>query len=527
MPSLDDILNSGTLLRAAHGNKPTGMEPPSALPDADPSASDEEDKQIWHFSHNFANQLNRINRLTCKVQSMNFMAMTVCDDVLWGPIQIDIHGNTVDLPLTRQFLALSEYLDGGFVAAGTNSLWPLEARIDKGFQHVFCYDLGPPGTSSTPQQVNTSIFQDKNFMPNPVDSHLPVDGTVGKDSICTIALANLYIVVVVSMVCCKLRYDFEPGGILGAGRMYPLIYTMSNQSLDKINAEIRINRPATLPPGHDMMDGEEMNHEISAEFFGDLNNTSGLPVTWKETFSHYWIDPPPGPYVMIDPAKPKRTISDAVVNNRIFTDVPPMKIQDRIYTDLLDFEKLSSQGEFDNLHLAPKMKAPAATRASFPNDSSLLNIAMAPFCIHDCLHTHTRWGNGSFAQPDHIKGWEGFKPYTKIGAPLVPPNQKITFDMLNSHAFKYKCEIKPTGNIHVDGGQWQIVFHHGSAYALDISSKGKAAKQLLAAGLAAGGEQIISGHGSWAMFYYMLRYGRGVSHVVERVQVIDMTKARS
>ncbi|MEO8777135.1 MAG: hypothetical protein ABI389_00505 [Rhodanobacter sp.] len=529
MPSLDDILNSGTLLRMGNGSKPTGVGVAQPMPAADPAKdSHDENKEIWHFKQDFLTnsaQLDHISELTCKVNSMSFMEMTVCDSIDWGPVDIDVRGNTVNLPLTTQFMVLSEYLDGGIVPAASTGFWQLEANLDKSFQNVFCYDLGPPATSGTPQTVDQKIYESGNFMPEPVSSHLPVDAEVG--TICTIALSNLYVVVVVSLVTCMERNDFEPGGVLGAGRLYPLIQVMANQKLDKIVGKVRIKRPASLPPGHQKMNGEEMTKDIGAIFFADLNNTSGIPITWRETFSHYWTDPTPGAFVMTDPAKGRRSITGAVVGNRVFTDVPPMKIQDRTYVDLIDFEKLEGQGEFDNLHLAPKMNAPASTRASFPNDTTLVNIAMAPFCIHDCLHTHTRWGNGSFAQPRHIWGWDGFTPYARIGAPLLPPNQKVTINLVNSHEFVYQAEVIPNAKFAIDGGQWQIIYHHGSAYALSIGLAGILAKNGLGALLAAGGEQIISGHGSWAMFYWKLRYARGVSTILERVEVLDMAKARS
>jgi hypothetical protein len=534
MPSLDDALNSGTLLRAGNGNRPTGIGVATPIPDPgpDPSKDDDEDnedsenKKIWHFKQDFLTNSarpDRITALTCRVKGMH-MPMPVCDSIDWGPVDISVRGNTVNLPLTTQFMVLSEYLDGGHVPASSSGFWQLEANLDKSFQNVFCYDLGPPNTSGMPMPVNDSVLAQPNFMPNPNGLNLPVDATCG--TVCTIGLPNLYVIVVASLVCCMERNDFEPGGVLGAGRIYPLIQVMANQPLDKIVAKVRLKRPARLPPGHERMGDELMTPDLGSVFFADLNNTTSIPVTWRETFSHYLIDPPPGPCVMVDPAKPKRTISGAVFNQTVYGEVHTMK--DFVSAFPLDFEKLAGQGEFDSLHIAPKMLAPSDVRATYPGEPTLSGIAMAPFCIHDCLHTHTRWGNGSFAQPKHIKGWDGFTPYSKIGAPLVPPNQKITISPVSGSEFVYQAEVIPNPNFGIDGGQWQIINHHGSAYALSISKTGKLAKNSLGALLGGAGEQAISGHGSWAMFYWHLRYGHGITNfAVERVLVLDMAKARS
>jgi hypothetical protein len=270
-----------------------------------------------------------------------------------------------------------------------------------------------------------------------------------------------------------------------------------------------------------------MTRAICSGLYADLNNTIGPPTTWTETFSHYWIDPAAGDYVVVDPAKPARTISGAVLNQGARLAIPILG-QDQVVSSPADIAKLAGQGEFDNLHIAPKMIAPKEVLANNPGDATLTAIAMAPFCVHDCMHTHVRWGNGSFAQPKHIQGWDGFKPYSKIGAPLVPPNQKITLTLVSPVEFVYKAEVTPTAQLPIKPGQWQIVNHHGSAYAVNIGIKGKTAKLGVGVLLRNAGEiDFADEHGTWAMFYWHLRFARGLSHVMERVKVIDMTKARS
>ena len=157
------------------------------------------------------------------------------------------------------------------------------------------------------------------------------------------------------------------------------------------------------------------------------------------------------------------------------------------------------------------------------DDPSFKNIAMAPFCIHDCLHTHWRWG--SHFTTKQSKGWDGSVPYAKAGAPLVPANQKITMSMPHLHGFRYKAEISTA----IPPGQWQVVNHHGSAYALSIDMKGTMAKALLGVSFEESADDF---DWSWAMFYWHLRYGYApdglLGHkIVERIHVTDLTKAMS
>lgn len=528
MPSLDTVLNSGTLLRAAHGKVGTGVGVPQPLPEPNPaSEKDDELKPIWHYQMDFmsnSGRPDRISNLTCRVRDMGFMKMPVCESIDWSAVSITARGSTFDLPLTSQFMVLSEYLDKGRVPDSGTGFWQLEMNLDQSFQNVFCYDLGPPETCTQPSPVKKEIHENANFMPDPDRPAMPVDGVCG--TACTITLPNLYVVVVVSLVCCKEKNNFEPGGVLGAGRLYPLVQVMSNHPVEKLIAKVKLKRPSTLPRGHENMDGEEMLPELGSIFFADLNGSS-VPVTWTETFSHYLLEPPVGSsYVMVDPAKPARTISGAVANAgaRLAVQLPPM---DQVVEKPVDLQKVAGQGEFDNLHTAPRMRAPKKIRDAYPGDATLQRIAMAPFCVHDCLHTHMRWGTGSSAK--HVLGWDGFTPYRKAGAPLVPPNQKITITLLSPSEFIYTAEILPPGGAAtVTAGQWQIVNHHGSAYALAVRIAGKAAKLALFALLQKIGEQQFADEGgTWAMFYWHLRYAKGFSHTVERVKVLDMTKARS
>jgi len=179
------------------------------------------------------------------------------------------------------------------------------------------------------------------------------------------------------------------------------------------------------------------------------------------------------------------------------------------------------QGEFDNLHIAPRMVAPLPVLKAYPAEPSFKRIAMAPFCVHDCLHTHWRWGSANTDKQS--LGWQGMQPFARAGAPLVPFNQKIIVELAAPNSFRYRAEVHAP----IQGGQWQVIFHHGSAYALTINKLGKLAKLGQFGLLTLGGEAPIERSGSnWAMFYWHLRYRHDLAGFQERIKVTNLAKAR-
>jgi hypothetical protein len=181
--------------------------------------------------------------------------------------------------------------------------------------------------------------------------------------------------------------------------------------------------------------------------------------------------------------------------------------------------KLGRQGEFDNLHLAPKMVAPAEVIRRNPGMASTLReIAMAPFCIHDCFHTHFRWG--SAATNKSACGWSGTamdpgEPNQIAGVPLVPPNQDVSVTLLSPSGYRYTARIqKPTA------GTWQPIFHHGSAYAIHIARMTRALLRVTLEALKADflGDRLQE---SWALLYWSLRYTPVGSGAIERLQYSD------
>jgi hypothetical protein len=151
---------------------------------------------------------------------------------------------------------------------------------------------------------------------------------------------------------------------------------------------------------------------------------------------------------------------------------------------------------------------------------------MAPFCIHDCLHTHFRWG---LADPQKSNcGFDtNYNPYSVEGAPLVPHDQKVTLTCIAPSSFIYEARV----DARVPPGRTTVFFHHGMGYANEIWEPSKVA---LAQGVVdvqslGRGEHRFPGaldsSNSWAVFYWRLRYGGQQNAPLERIQVPDLAGA--
>lgn len=151
-----------------------------------------------------------------------------------------------------------------------------------------------------------------------------------------------------------------------------------------------------------------------------------------------------------------------------------------------------------------------------------------PFCVHDCYHTHWRW-----AQPPLLdaykREWMGWsldgEPYRVPGAPMVAANQTVVLTVAGT-GFHYQADIDRPAP-----GEWQIVMHHGSSYAVAENMaivmnaprvRSLIIKQLsLLAGIEeagpaamTGGYSVVTGGSTWVppnstdwpLFYWHLRY---------------------
>jgi hypothetical protein len=94
------------------------------------------------------------------------------------------------------------------------------------------------------------------------------------------------------------------------------------------------------------------------------------------------------------------------------------------------------------------------------------DIVMAPFCVHDCLHTHFRWGGTpDYTDKEYTRGFEGRRPFRKKGAPMVPEGQSVYIKLDSEHSFTYRAVQEST-----PAGEWETYYHHGSFYAIQADT---------------------------------------------------------
>jgi hypothetical protein len=266
-----------------------------------------------------------------------------------------------------------------------------------------------------------------------------------------------------------------------------------------------------------------------------VNDMGLLAPRWDLTFAYYDTDPAAGfeftavfPRFIRSrkrPAAPRQVASAGV---KLSANGQQSRAADGL-GEIKGVRKLPGQGLFDNLHLAPKMTDPQAARMR--GGWGFEHVSMAPFCVHDCFHTHWRWAAapvGDTAKWD--MGWsQYFRPNAEAGATMVPPNQRVKVVLKSSGAgaptgFEYKAEA-----IEPEAQRWQPFFHHGSAYAAFIPEVANMVVSDFQPPLGATGDRGIEveqstympmgGYGStsfsktqvasrinWALFYWYLRY---------------------
>jgi hypothetical protein len=302
-----------------------------------------------------------------------------------------------------------------------------------------------------------------------------------------------------------------------------MIMVVSNHDLKTVTGKVTIARPSQVKmipddpaqgnthchsdPGGStvIMDDEEMTKDLGVAFFVDSNKKFVLPPPfWGDLFDYYDVGPTPGPYVCAVPWKDKtwRTVPGVEVIRThevmepLDNDLPPLP---PVMSGRAKIMKTAGQGEFDNLHIAPKMviRSQYVKSERIPKEKliGLDRITMAPFCFHDCLHMHVRWGTDY--KDVQNRGWlDEETPSALAGAPLVPPNQKVTLNLLSPTSFEYLAEAQG-----VRAGTWQIMFHHGLGYALNSKYRLNIARQ----GVNRGNGVSVS-KGKWALFYWNLRW---------------------
>jgi len=483
-------------------------------------------RDIWEYQ---LDGLDGIKNLTARHRTMGDMAMPVCKQVKWSSVKVMHKGKELVLALESKFLLKTFYLAEGEIPASSKGYWQLKTNLDQSFLRVFGYQLGKDGMAP----IDPKLLDSPRFMsaPSNVGSFAVVSSRGGG----SVQMAPpLRILVCVSFATGKERNDFEPGGLLGAGKLMPHYMLMANLPVESMEASVTLERnPTTM---HTVMDGgrEHMTANHGLGLYTDRNEIKPpVPAPyWDSLFDYYWIGPPDGTEIKAV-RRERNTIRTTLPNEKTPVKLWELETTSKDGIEALKFwdrkdvyeartvKKYPRQGEFDNLHIAPKMKLPESVLKKLPAGwpASMKESAMAPFCVHDCLHTHWRWGviNYSPVSAKWTYGWSGDVPHKEPGAPMVHPNQDVTIKLLGSKGFMYTAKVHAPA-----GGKWQIIMHHGSAYALSYENQAN-----LMMGASDMFDTDLPGRdgdkGQWALFYWRLRYkyvnkSDDKNHIYERLK---------
>jgi hypothetical protein len=397
------------------------------------------------------------------------MAAPVCDEIHWGDVGVSASGTQMSLPLSGDYFLGSYVCQNGTIQENDgHAFWRLAATVEHGFMLVYAYDI--TGGTLAPVAEGFTSADLSDFLPN--QNSTP---------------ARQRVVVAVSFIGCAPRENFEPKGVLNAARMYPLINVLSNSALDQVACRITVKRPQNRM----VMDGvmDDMTQKIGMALFTDRNvDELYVRPEWEYIFDYYdtypWAD------------QPFKAVNNSKTTERTDTGsrrVLGLNLGNPEYVDK-QVVKVARQGEFDNLHLAPRY-ADAGTM------SDLTGTVMAPVCQHDCLHTHWRW-SAAF-QAKQVYGWSAGGPHTQPGAPMIPLNQELTLTLTGDKpGFVYDATASG-----VEAGAMQVFNHHGSAYAIAVDS------------IAVSGAVLVSG--GWRDFYHGLRYSTVNGTEYENIQMAN------
>lgn len=465
----------------------------------------------------------------------------------------------IKLPLTKSFLLRTYFLSdgkipGGWDAEGTSMksarIWQLETNLCSSFQYVFGYEIetGEPKPITGPEAETRGGWME-----------LSETYPGGSTPIRVVIPPPARVLVCLGFGCANERNDFEPGGVLGAARIYPHFMFLTTTALKRIEAEITCARPAqskvsglakahsSHSHSHSGDSSDSMNPDIEAAFYTDTNKpvyevspipyiTNGIASPyWDNLFDYYWTSPPAKESTTTLKESMTMVASKVTQSREYSVSKAEFKLLD-IYTAPtrssrarqgirggLDYTgsksvlKLARQGEFDNVHIAPTMRMAKKILDASPWPE-LKRITMAPFCAHDCLHMHWRWIKNE-KHPRYTFGWGGTAenpggPFQVPGAPLVPANQDIAVKMLSATTFVYRAVINQPQPL-----VWQPVMHHGAAYS--ISAQGML-EHLLKLDDARSDDLPGQGlldeiNGQWSILYWNLRYRTLIASSAEKI----------
>lgn len=414
---------------------------PAALPSTSVAGS------LWRYEIRFAaNGVLEARDVNCRITHPggHSMSMGVLDNVTWEDPVVHLAGgeSVVTLPLRASYLLGSFQTSGGHISAVSHPVWRLESVHDIGTAVVFGYDLANPSAPAPLRNLD-------DFARN---------ASAGSDR-----ARRARVLVVCELVLCQARADFEPAGVLDAGRLYPIAEIITDGDAD-IQMTVNLRRPdrssmdhGWLSPNHipSLYADRNVGQGIVALVTHLVSGSSSPLPTWSDMFDYF------------DRNTSRAAIRAVAVNPAnagTRSDSRDREIVNRLHAtySATTVIKVPRQGEFDNIHIAPQMQVSLGSIPLLFSGLGPLGVSMAPVCAHDCFHMHWRWGLGY----THLEqsGWGPRGPYTEPGAPMVAPNQEIEIETPSGHAgIRYSATARRQR-----GGDWAVVMPHGAAYALQL-----------------------------------------------------------
>lgn len=528
MPDLDALL-AETMLFA--GSRGAGLEPvpvvlgegaftspkprPQTMAEVGTHERDETAmaNYVWRFRWDPARP-GTFTDVTIKTRGMGMdygMAASVFDRVEFESVRVVRDTGAVDLPLDAAHMVKAWWTRTGEIgpkASRLSPLWKLPAKLDSSLVVCFAYQLD--GGSVKP--LTMTEIQDLGDDLIPVDGRRPAAVTAGDAESYDVCIGPARYIVMVELVLCRERPDFVPGNLVGFCRIHPHVLAWSNEDLQRFEASIVLERPAK-----GMQCDPAMDDEIGSLAVSDTNDAhsasamGGLPLPYTDNLYDYYNDDPHGTFGKRKPQDgdhPLQRIGEITLADARFRDERTnhgcVERRTPLVRNVRDVRKCPRQGQFDNVHLAARMVAEFADEHGDPVD--LGKIVMINMCLHDCVHMHVRWGE--FLEDKMLLGWGPRGPFTKAGAPAIPPNQTVFASFPNRHTLRYRAVAETCR-----AGALQIVCHHGCAYAVDAWPDGHAFMKIAGLHTAIAAEAVLHDQPhrgqipfGWLEFYWRVRW---------------------
>jgi hypothetical protein len=271
--------------------------------------------------------------------------------------------------------------------------------------------------------------------------------------------------------------DFDPGGVPVAVDVWPqigLTWERGSKMVDRLRGSVKLLANNEMAHMHG---GPTSTHQNVAGFFTDSNDSmnDGRAIDDRlRTYVASWIGAPFGWLMVFDYLLGNVTTEKELVgvygpkdgNKYAQGAASPRRIRYQYPLPSrgghgLRVAKKDRQGDYDNTHAHAKVATDGCG-----------NVAIhAPFCAHSCVHLHWRWGGiaADSASGDRgwqFKGWEkggvrSTSRYTALfraqahrlaGAPLIPPNQRLTFALCRPGATRHSADhiINPAAPVALD-----------------------------------------------------------------------------